>query len=100
MGEFNMEYLFRGIIGVGKAMSFTVRKENVKLWKQLRIGPPQHGDFRPDLLQETTFFHYQMPQYQNWSDSVRVRIPSRKLDMETNTKYVPGIYQIVESSVK
>ncbi len=73
----------------------------------MKLPPPHHGDFRPDLLQEVDLFHLHMPLYQKCksflilgTDSVRVKMASRKMKMEENTKYIPEIYSIVDSKTK
>ncbi len=63
-----MNTLIKGVSKVGSILRYqttsAAASKKVPLWKELDIQPPHHGDFRPDLLQETSIFHYQMPQYQ------------------------------------
>ncbi len=66
------------------------------MWKKWGLPPPYHGDFRPDLYQDIDpIFVVHLQIYRNWTDSVRVKMPTRKLGIETNKKYVPQIEQIV-----
>lgn len=39
--------------------------------------------------------HLHLPFYQKWNESVRVRMVTRKLEIEPNTKYIPQIHKII-----
>jgi len=59
-----MNWLIKGVIGIGRVMRTCSMKDTIPLWKRLKFGPPPHGDFRPELLQEVSIFHFHMGYYQ------------------------------------
>ena len=72
-----------------------------RTWAEKADLPKIHSsDFRPDLKQDWGFYDIYFMNYLRPEQVVRVRMPTRYAELETNGKYMPYIHSIVISKIK